>query len=328
MGCAQTKKKLENQDDKATLNFDEEQRKFKVLLLGAGESGKSTVIKQLKVLHKIEMDQQEFENYRITIHNNTLTSMQVFIEAAEKFGLSFSEDEKIFAKKVVEYEVSEEKPLMTMEIGEAIEKLSKSEPIKKAFERRSEFWNLDAADYYFEHVLRFVGDDYKPNEDDCIMARVRTTGIVSTEFDDGPIHFSVLDVAGQRSERKKWAHCFENVNAIVFVVSLAGYNQVMFEDSTHNRMKEALNLFQTIVNNPLFTNIPIFLFLNKKDLFEKMIQDGVDLKNCFGEYMGGCDAKLALQFIRERFEKQVQGDEVAKKTCTCTLYRRSFQKGY
>jgi len=52
---------------------------FKVLLLGAGESGKSTVVKQLKVLHKVEMDQQEINNYKITLHNNTLTSMQTFL---------------------------------------------------------------------------------------------------------------------------------------------------------------------------------------------------------------------------------------------------------
>ncbi len=68
------------------------------------------------------------------------------------------------------------------------------------------------------------------------MARVRTTGIVVTEFDEGPVHFSVVDgkhlfynislifclVAGQRSERKKWIHCFDDVKALIFVVSLAG----------------------------------------------------------------------------------------------------------
>ena len=70
---------------------------------------------------------------------------------------------------------------------------------------------------------------------------------------------SVVDVAGQRSERKKWIHCFDDVKALIFVVSLAGYNQVLFEDASHNRMHEALNLFQQICNNPLFVTTPIFL---------------------------------------------------------------------
>jgi len=127
-------------------------------------------------------------------------------------------------------------------------------------------------------------------------------------------------------KEKKWIHCFDNVKAIVFVVSLAGYNQVMFEDATHNRMQEALTLFQQIVNNPLFITIPMFLFLNKKDLFEKMIHDGIDLKKCFPEYSGGCDAKVALQFIQSEFEKKVQGDAAAKKRVHVHYIAARFKK--
>jgi len=139
------------------------------------------------------------------------------------------------------------------------------------------------------------------------MARVRTTGIVVTEFDEGPVHFSVVDVAGQRSERKKWIHCFDDVKCLVFVVSLAGYNQVMFEDANHNRMHEQLNLFQQIANNPVFATTPIFLFLNKKDLFESMIQEA-ELTKCFPEYSGGKDVASALKFIQSEFEKRMDDD--------------------
>jgi len=196
---------------------------------------------------------------------------------------------------------------MSMDLAEAIFKLWKTEPIQKAYEKRAEFWNLDAAPYYFEHVTRFAEEDYAPTEEDCIMARVRTTGIVVTEFDEGPVHFLVVDVAGQRSERKKWIHCFDDVKCLVFVVSLAGYNQVMFEDATHNRMHEQLNLFQQIANNHVFSTTPIFLFLNKKDLFENMIQE-VDLSKCFPEYTGGKDVNAALKFIQGEFEKRMDDD--------------------
>ncbi len=50
-------------------------------------------------------------------------------------------------------------------------------------------WNVILLSY-FENVMRFVAEGYVPTEDDCIMARVRTTGIVVTEFDEGPVHFS------------------------------------------------------------------------------------------------------------------------------------------
>jgi hypothetical protein len=65
-------------------------------VVGAGESGKSTVVKQLKVIHKVEMDEQEIHNYKITLHNNTLTSMQTFLEAAKKFGYDLTDEEKVF----------------------------------------------------------------------------------------------------------------------------------------------------------------------------------------------------------------------------------------
>lgn len=41
----------------------------------------------------------------------------------------------------------------------------------------------------------------------------------------------MFDVGGQRSERKKWIHCFENVTSIIFCVALSEYDQVLLEES-------------------------------------------------------------------------------------------------
>lgn len=40
----------------------------------------------------------------------------------------------------------------------------------------------------------------------------------------------MFDVGGQRSERKKWIHCFEGVTAIIFCVALSDYDLVLAED--------------------------------------------------------------------------------------------------
>lgn len=40
----------------------------------------------------------------------------------------------------------------------------------------------------------------------------------------------MLDVGGQRSERKKWIHCFEGVTAIIFCVAMSEYDLVLAED--------------------------------------------------------------------------------------------------
>jgi len=146
------------------------------------------------------------------------------------------------------------------------------------------------------------------------MARVRTTGIVTTEFDqknldskeewDQFIHFQVIDVGGQRAERRKWMHCFDDVRAICFVVNLAGYNMVLFEDDTINRVHEDLDLFSETVTKPIFQNTPIFLMLNKKDLFEQKLKK-TSLKVCFPDYDGADDMKDALPFIAEKFRQKM-----------------------
>jgi len=66
---------------------------FKILLLGAGESGKSTVVKQLKVLHKVQMDEVELQSYAINIHKNTLQCMQVLLDAQHNLGISIEDAE-------------------------------------------------------------------------------------------------------------------------------------------------------------------------------------------------------------------------------------------
>jgi len=40
----------------------------------------------------------------------------------------------------------------------------------------------------------------------------------------------LCDIGGQRSERKKWIHCFEGVTAIIFLVALSEYDLSLAED--------------------------------------------------------------------------------------------------
>lgn len=141
--------------------------------------------------------------------------------------------------------------------------------------------------------------------------------------DDDPdyLKFQVVDVGGQRNERKKWMHCFDDVKCILFVVNLAGYNQVLFEDSTKNRMKESLELFQDVANRPIFKDTPLFLFLNKKDLFEKQIEKG-DLNKYFPAYQGGANLQNALDFVQNEFKSLApNGKEVHIEIVTSVIKR-------
>lgn len=81
-------------------------------------------------------------------------------------------------------------------------------------------------------------------------------------------------MGGQRNERKKWIHAFEDVMILVFLAAVSEYDQVLEEDNKTNRLEECLNLFQTILESPFFKEQEVILFLNKKDLLEEKIKSG------------------------------------------------------
>eukprot|EP01097_Dermamoeba_algensis_P003416 TRINITY_DN2388_c0_g1_i1.p2 TRINITY_DN2388_c0_g1~~TRINITY_DN2388_c0_g1_i1.p2 ORF type:complete len:153 (+),score=41.71 TRINITY_DN2388_c0_g1_i1:760-1218(+) len=110
----------------------------------------------------------------------------------------------------------------------------------------------------------------------------------------------MVDVGGQRNERRKWLHCLDCVTAVIFFVSLSEYDQVLAEDEKTNRMKESLTLFEGISNSSFFSSVSMIIFFNKNDLFTEKIKN-VDLKVCFPEYNGGRDRDAAAGFIKQEF---------------------------
>jgi GTPase SAR1 family protein len=286
--------------------------KFKILLLGTGESGKSTIVKQIKLLHNKKLTPKELTITGNSLHQNVVDCMKALLNARKNFGVyELDEEGKKTEEELFDWDESQR---LNQDMGKRIAKLFNSEAIQKTYARRSEFWLLDSFPYYIKNLERFTEPDWVPTEEDSVMARIRTTGIVVSNLEsklaqedkDEPamLHFQVVDVGGQRNERKKWIHCFDDVRAILFIDNLAGYNQVLFEDSGKNRMHESLELFNKVTYNKIFQQTPIFLFLNKKDLFEQMIKE-VDMNVTFPEYKGGKDLKNALEFIQAQFRKQL-----------------------
>ena len=153
---------------------------------------------------------------------------------------------------------------------------------------------------YFDNIARIASPDYMPNDQDVLRSRVKTTGITETTFIIGELTYRMFDVGGQRSERKKWIHCFENVTTILFLVAISEYDQLLFEDETVNRMQEALTLFDSICNSRWFIKTSIILFLNKIDRFKEKLPVS-PMKNYFPDYEGGDDYGAACDYILNRF---------------------------
>jgi hypothetical protein len=172
--------------------------------------------------------------------------------------------------------------------------------IKKAYSRSNEFTLLDSAAYFLDNIVRTFDPNFLPTEQDILRTRLATTGVIETDFWIDRMNFKMYDVGGQRGERKKWIHCFEDVRAILFIASLNEYDQVLAEDRTKNRLEESLALFEGIISLPWFKNTAIILFLNKNDLFSEKILK-TDLGIYFNAYVGGLDYEEGLYFIKEQF---------------------------
>merc|ERR1719489_708850 len=93
----------------------------------------------------------------------------------------------------------------------------------------------------------------------------------------------LIDVGGQRSQRRKWLHCFDNVATVIFVVACSEYDQTLREDPTVNRMTESLRLFASICCSQWFTNSAMLVFFNKTDVFKQKIAN-VPLQVCFPNF--------------------------------------------
>lgn len=83
---------------------------------------------------------------------------------------------------------------------------------------------------FFESLERISAPTFSPNDQDILRSRVKSTGITETLFLVGSLRYRLFDVGGQRSERKKWIHCFENVTALLFLVAISEYDQQLYED--------------------------------------------------------------------------------------------------
>lgn len=104
---------------------------------------------------------------------------------------------------------------------------------------------------FFDRLDSIRASDYIPSEQDVLRCRVMTTSITETRFtapyESRNVHFNVLDVGGQRGERRKWITLFDKVTAVLFVQDISSFDQTLREDSQTNRLLESLKVFYQVI---------------------------------------------------------------------------------
>lgn len=200
-------------------------KECKILLLGTGESGKSTIIKQMRIIYGKGFDDEDRQQFTTLVYQNIISAMKSMLDALDVLDLELSDEElEGPAYDLLDIDVT---TVTSLDSHLPLLKQLWAHPvIQEAFSRRNEYQLTDSAGFYFDSLDRIGASDYLPSIQDVLRARRATTGIHEFTFDLDQVVFRMMDVGGQRSERKKWIHSFEGVTSIIFISASNEYDQV------------------------------------------------------------------------------------------------------
>ncbi|CEP13691.1 hypothetical protein [Parasitella parasitica] len=258
----------------------------------------------MKIINQNGYTKEELRSWRSIVYRNLIESAQALVQAISKLDLKFENNKNNeYAMIIKSYKfLGDSRTPLESSIIQAIESIWADTTTKFCvLDKASEFYLMDSAPYFFDDIKRIAKIEYVPNEQDVLRARLKTTGITEIKFaHEKHTSIHMFDVGGQRSERRKWIHCFEAVSSIIFCVALSEYDQVLLEETRQNRMLESIALFESVVNSRWFLHTSIMLFLNKVDLFKAKVAR-VPLERYFPDYGGGSDINKAVKYILWRF---------------------------
>jgi len=204
-----------------------------------------------------------------------------------------------------------------------------SDPVvqTEVMQRAQRYHINESTQYYLNEVKRIGKTTYLPTNMDILKSRATTNGVVETDFKVADVIFRIVDVAGQRGERKKWINFFDDVTAIIFVAAINEYDQTLVEDNCTNRLQESLNLFDQVCNDKTFPNTSIILFMNKIDLFREKLKR-ISIKTCFSEYKDDQSYEKSSNYIKNSFLTKKRGQNTSKHIYyhfTCATDTKSFE---
>jgi len=300
-----------------------EESKIKLLLLGAGESGKSTIFKQFRLMYGVPRSREDLKMFAWVVRGNVTVLLKKMLPLIAHLNLEgkFEKDEREAYLKVqegikaptpesgptnpaernmMEIKQAEIDATISVDFKTEIQTIFNSKTWETVWAKRSTVNAIDAHRLFIKDLDMISKPNYVPTTQHILNARVRTTSAVKEEYDIDGQRFEIYDVGGQRSERKKWMPIFDGCTAVIFVAALSEYDQKLAEAKRMNRMVEALGLFKSIANHHAFTRAPILLFLNKKDLFlEKLMVSKIEDQTEFSDYCGNSYEEATAYFVEK-----------------------------
>jgi len=289
---------LKNENIEKELKRDKKinETSLRILLLGTGDSGKSTFSKQLTIINSGGFNSPTMQLWVLTLRENTIACAKSIIMNLKNWGISIEELTDTF-DHVMKADLRSLSPETAKHLTKMIANPTFAEILNSRGEKMFLEGGVEGAKYFLAHAEDFAKEDFKPTDAEILKARRKTTGIVETTFTVDKTRVTVIDVGGQRSERRKWMPCFtNNLTAVIFLAAINEYDMILEEDGKTNKFAESVKLFRDVSNIENIKALPIILFLNKSDLFEKKVN------------------KVPLKSVFEDFEEFVKKENLGNKT--------------
>ncbi|KAG7441315.1 G-alpha-domain-containing protein [Guyanagaster necrorhizus] len=163
--------------------------------------------------------------------------------------------------------------------------------------------------FFLNDLERITSLKYMPSDDDVLRARLKTVGVSEYRFEmevsagrDSGTEWRIVDVGGSRSQRQTWVPFFDDVDAIIFLAPISGFDQVLSEDRTVNRLEDSVLLWKAVCQNKLLANVDLVLFLNKCDILESKLKSGIRLSKYVRSYGDReNDLDTVSKYLRSKF---------------------------
>ncbi|KAH0834717.1 G-protein alpha subunit-domain-containing protein [Lanmaoa asiatica] len=154
--------------------------------------------------------------------------------------------------------------------------------------------------FFLNDADRVTALHYIPSDDDVLRARLKTVGVSEYRCEmeaaagrEQGTEWRIVDVGGSRSQV---------FDAIIFLAPISGFDQVLAEDRSVNRLEDSVLLWKAVCSNKLLANVDLVLFLNKCDILEAKLNSGIRLSKYVRSYGDRSnDIETASKYFRSKF---------------------------
>mmetsp|Transcript_17952 Transcript_17952/g.19990 ORF Transcript_17952/g.19990 Transcript_17952/m.19990 type:complete len:356 (-) Transcript_17952:175-1242(-) len=298
-----------------------EKKLMRILMLGIGGSGKSTVTQQLRILHNPKSKDraftaEEISNYAEVIVKNLYQAFEVLLRDFE--GEDEGEAHDFFRNYREQKSEKDHKEQM-----DAAKEILEDEAFKNLCLTPGIYPEIPTLNHYIAQFETVLDTNYVPTDEDIVKCKQRTVGISRSRFKRDKLVWEVIDAGGQPVERKKWDRILEEeIRAVIYVVAVNEFDVPdkwlgsAEDEQKKMRVETALETWKKVITDNGDHLDNVILFINKIDILKEKLsktEGRKAFKAQFSDFEGDMKDKEqteAIEYLKQKFLSCVDDEKV------------------